>query len=208
MSQDEQRFRRRKHLLITYDGRFDLAAEVAALTEPMARRVAGEPHPLSYLHRVEDIVAAVHGAIATISMLLVERDARRRTAHVPDSNRAQAMRAVVALAPRPVEPEVTNDDVLSGAWAAVLTEYARRYAQPLSDYLAHARQPGDIDPAISVSGRVEAALREIDAAANDLHRVLKRAASLRAEASFTPLKQVIAEQHRATLADLGVEVEP
>jgi hypothetical protein len=43
--QDRQRTRRRQRPPLTYDGRFDLVAEVAAICGPVAKRVAADPRP-------------------------------------------------------------------------------------------------------------------------------------------------------------------
>jgi hypothetical protein len=63
----------------------------------------------------------------------------------------------------------------AGTWAAALTEHVRPYAAELADYLAAAKPPGTTRGPLSVSERVEEALRGVDRAAITLERKLDRA---------------------------------
>ncbi|TSD98880.1 hypothetical protein FOV72_03755 [Gordonia rubripertincta] len=203
-SQAELRDRRRKHLPVTYDGRFDLTEEIRAIVGPLADRVATDPHPLAFAVQVDDVVVAVAGSVRTLAVLLAEREARRRTASVPVSHRGAAVRALVALADKPADPEITDDDIHSGRWAAILTEHAATYSTDLADYLAHAIPPGQTRGLLSISEQTEGALREIDTAAVNLARRLAYVENLRAQTRDTGTSSTEADRARETLASLGI----
>ncbi|MCZ4652899.1 hypothetical protein [Gordonia amicalis] len=203
-SQAELRERRRKHLPVTYDGRFDLTEEIRAIVGPLADRIATDPHPLTFAVQVDDVVVAVAGSVRTLAVLLAEREARRRCQNVPIGNRGQAVRALVALADKPADPEITDDDIRSGRWAAILTEHAATYSADLADYLAHAIPPGQTRGLLSVSEHTEDALREIDTAATNLARRLSYVENLREQTNDTGTSSTEAEAARQTLADLGI----
>ncbi|MGV9795230.1 hypothetical protein [Gordonia sp. NPDC003422] len=201
-TQDELRNRRRKRLTHVYGGAFSLADEVDAIVSPLAQRVAAQPRPLAFKHGVEDVVNAVCGAVSTIATLLIERDAHRRTAHLPVSARAQAEKALVTVAQRPVEPHIEREDVIGGEWAAVLVEYADAFTAPLADYLGNARPPGTLRGLLSVSERLEAVLREIDSAAMSLGRKISQFENARGDS--TPSAPDDADAARQVLDDLGI----
>ncbi|WP_168705308.1 hypothetical protein [Gordonia paraffinivorans] len=203
-SQAEQRERRRKHLPVTYDGRFDLTEEIRAIVGPLADRVAADPHPLTFAVQVDDVVVAVAGSVRTLAVLLAEREARRRTTHVPVSHRGAAVRAMVTLADKPADPEITDDDIRSGRWAVILTEHAATYSTDLADYLAHAVPPGQTRGLLSISEQTEGALREIDTAAVNLARRLSYVQNLREQTSDTGTSSTEADRARETLASLGI----
>jgi len=202
-SQAELRERRRKRLPVAYDGRFDLTAEVAAILDPLAERVAADPHPLAFAVQVDDVVVAVAGSVRTLAVLLAEREARRRTANVPVAHRGAAVRAMVTLADKPTDPEITDDDIRSGRWAAILTEHAATYSADLADYLAHAIPPGQTRGLLSMSEHTEDALREIDTAATNLARRLSYVENLREQTTDTGAAPTEADRARETLTSLG-----
>lgn len=57
-TQAQLRDRRRAGLLHTYGGRWSLTAEVAAICDPLAERVAAAPRPAGYWRPVDDITLA------------------------------------------------------------------------------------------------------------------------------------------------------
>lgn len=204
-SQAELRERRRKRMTVVYDGTFDLTAEVADIVDPLAEQVAADPHPEAYAVAVDDVVVAVAGSVRTFAVMVAERDARRRCRDVPIGNRGQAVRALVALADKPTDPEVTAEHLRSGEWAAILTEHARLVADGLADYLGTALPPGQTRNSLSVSELTEAEIREIDTAATGLARTIAAVKRQRA-ATSTPEADTRTEADRAreTLATLGI----
>lgn len=205
-SQAEQRERRRKHLPVTYDGTFDLTAEVAALLDPLAERIAADPHPTGHAVAVEDVTDAVASTVRAIARLLAELDARQRCAGVPIEQRGRAIAALIQLADMPGDPEVTDDDLGSGEWASALTRHAALYSVQLADRLGRALPPGQTRGALSVSELVEAELRAIDSAATLLSRRIAASERQRAQTSTRKADtRTEAEQARATLADLGID---
>ena len=180
--QDEQRRRRRQHLGVAYDGRFDFAAEVAAITGPLARRVADRPEPLVFRHFVTELADAVHEATSTIVGWVAEVDARRVTEHLAaePAKRAYAVRMIVDLAQRPTLPALTDTALNSGRWSAALVTMVEPTSGQLSDLLARAFPPNDdrLRGTVSRSEHLVALLREtVDRAALSLGRRLDWAES-------------------------------
>lgn len=168
LSQDEQRKRRRLHLSIHYTGTFNLVAEIDAVLAPLADRdVARHPHVVR-----EVAAAAVHELVLDLGKLLVEREARRRAAALGYEAQTRMVRLAVAAWEHPTTPEITAEALRSGTWTSVLTDHVLPLNEPLRDYLAHARPPGETGNAASVSERVEGALRIVDRAVRDAERCL------------------------------------
>ncbi|MCV7223637.1 hypothetical protein [Mycolicibacterium elephantis] len=203
-SQDEQRRRRRVYLPNHYTGTFDVAAEVAAICEPLARRVADLPRPGACWREVDALVAAAHELAHVAVGLIAERDARRKTAHLSYDKRGRSVRALVDLAERPALPEIGDHALASGDWPATLVALVQPHTAPLSDVLAQAMPPGSTRGTRTASERVEAALRVLDAAALSLDRLLDRADRSRAERS-RPAPMTDTDKARAELAALGID---
>lgn len=204
-SQDEQRSRRRQHLVLAYDGRFDLAAEVAAITAPLARRVADRPDPLVFRRWVVELADAVHEAASTVVSWGAEINARRVTEHLAGEpgKRTYAIRKIVDLAQRPALPDLTDTALTTGRWSAGLVTMVEPVSVQLSDLLARAFPPNDdrLRGTVSRSELVVELLREtIDRAAMSLTRRLDWA-----ESQPTPKRSAPADAI-AELADLGVVI--
>ncbi|MDL9947564.1 hypothetical protein QSJ19_18640 [Gordonia sp. ABSL11-1] len=172
---------------------------------PLAERVATDPRPTLFAEQVDDMIVAVSGAVRTIVQLLTERDAHHRTTHVPVMNRGQTVKALVSLAEVAGDPKISDADIRSGQWAAILAEDAAPFAAELADHLGKAVAPGD-SRGRSPSERVEVVLREIYTAATDLVRRVRQAGSHRHQLAPKATTTSETDQARATLADLGVEV--
>ncbi len=156
-SQAELRERRRTHLSHVYGASFSLSAEVEAITEPLARRVAALPNPAALADKVDLVAAAAHEVAHVAIGLLAGREAD--------------------LAQRPPLPEITDDDLKSGRWAAALVALVEPYSARLGALLGRAFPPNspELRGHPSASERLEAALRTLDRAALDLGRLLDRA---------------------------------
>jgi hypothetical protein len=172
-TQAQLRDRRRTGLLHTYGGRFSLTTEVSAICDPLAQRVAAAPRPAIYWRPVDDLTVAVHGSVHAVVGLLAERDAQRRTAHLGVDVRGRSIRALVDLAERPKLPEIGDEALVTGSWAATLTGLAEPYSAELADLLGRALTT-------VVSDRLLAALRGVDRAALALERRLDRDEQARA----------------------------
>ncbi|MCD2116735.1 MULTISPECIES: hypothetical protein [Rhodococcus] len=181
-SQDEQRHRRRQHLQIHYTGTFDLAAEITAILTPLAQRSDTHRYP----HIAREVTTAVHECVLTLGKLLVERDARRRTADLPFERRGRAIDLIVAAWERPACPAIDRDALTDGTWTASLVDHAAQLSEPLSAYLQVATPPGQTRGAVSISERVETALREVDRAVLSATRTLDYLDASRSTAS-TPM---------------------
>lgn len=203
--QDELRQRRRAGLLHRYGGAFDLTAEVAAIVSPLAARMTYLPRPGACWREVDALTAAVHELAHVVVGLIAERDARRKTAHLPYEKRAYAVRRLVDLAERPALPEIDDDALDSGRWAATLIALTEPYSAQLADVLAHALPPGATRGARSASERLEAALRVLDNAALMLDRLLDRAERSREQRRQQTPPPSETERARAELAALGID---
>lgn len=204
-TQDELRRRRRVYLPNRYTRAFDLTDEVAAIVSPLARRVAALPRPGACWREVDALTAAVHELAHVVVGLIAERDARRKTAHLPYEKRAYAVRKLVDLAERPALPEIDDDALASGAWTATLVALTEPYSTQLADVLAHALPPGATRGARSASERLEAALRVVDTAALRLERLLDRADRSREQRRRQTPPPTETERARAELAALGID---
>ncbi|WP_342314590.1 hypothetical protein LIX17_06800 [Mycobacterium avium subsp. hominissuis] len=204
-SQGELRQRRRAGLLHRYTRAFDLTAEVAAIVSPLAARATYLPRPGACWREVDAVAAAVHELTHVVVGLIAERDARRKTAHLPYEKRAYAVRRLVDLAERPALPEIDDDALASGAWAATLIALTEPYRAQLADVLAHALPPGATRGARSTSERLEAALRVVDTAAQTLDRLLDRAERSREQQRQQTPPPTETERARAQLAALGID---
>ena len=71
-SQAQQRERRRKWLRVHYRGNFHLAAELAAIVDPLARDVSQLPRPLVLRGEVDEVADAVHEVVSTVVGMLAE----------------------------------------------------------------------------------------------------------------------------------------
>jgi hypothetical protein len=207
-TQAELRQRRRRRQPVIYGGGFDFAAEVAAICDPLAARVAANRNPTGYFAVVGDLAVAVHAVADGVISLLVERDARRKTAHLK-SDRGRAMKMLVDLAERPPAPVIGCDDLVSGRWSAVLVGHVRPLTEPLAGYLATALPPDHESLRFqrSVSERVEVALRGIDRAALSVSRRLEMSAFYGGQRRPSGSNQAApADQARAALSAMGVQV--
>ncbi|WP_240316498.1 hypothetical protein [Mycobacterium persicum] len=195
-TQDQLRDRRRAGLVHTYGGQWSLTAEVAALYDPLARRVAAAPNPAGYWRSVDDVALAVHGLVHAVVGLLAECDAQRRTKHLGVDVRGRSIRALVDLAERPKLPEIGDEALVSGTWPATLMLLAEPYAAELAELLGNALTT-------AVSDRLYAALRDVDRAALALERRLDRDQQARA-AKPTKTTPTETDRARAELAALGI----
>jgi hypothetical protein len=69
-TQDELRERRQHWLHVTYDDRFDLAAEVAAIVGPLSGAVSRLPRPAALHRDVNDVADAVHKLVSAVIGML------------------------------------------------------------------------------------------------------------------------------------------
>ncbi|CDM78543.1 hypothetical protein [Mycobacterium marinum] len=205
MKQAEVRRRRRAHLPVVHEGKWSLRREIADVAGPLAARVAALPSPVQVRRQVLAYADAAHEAAGTVTGWEAERDARRRTEHLADDEgkRKYAITTLIDLAPRPALPEITDDMITDGSWAAALVDMVEQVDGALSDLLAHAFPPGapPLRGQLSRSDRLELLLREtVDRAALSLERAVTAAAE-RPAAPTQP-----AADPRAELAALGIDV--
>ncbi|WHU48664.1 hypothetical protein QNM97_06630 [Gordonia sp. L191] len=210
-SQDELRARRRKSLPNVYRASFSLSGEVAALCDPLAHRISsGDSSTAQRMTpAVRELGAAVGSVVAGIAKLIAQRDAAARTRGLPVEQRGGAQHALVTLAGRPADPELTTTDVASGQWVGVLVEHARTYDERLSDLLGRAHPPSAsaLRGRPSISERVEDLVRELDGAASELSKRIDSGESLTAASARTLTStRSDAEQRdaRALLDGLGI----
>ena len=197
-SQSELHDRRRAQLPVTLGGGWSLSSEVAAICDPLAESVAAARCPASYWRAVDQLTDSVHEAVSVAVGLLARADAQRRCRHLGVDERGRSIQALVDLAERPKLPEITDDELSSGTWAATLTALAEPYSVDLSGLLGRARTT-------TVSDRMLAALREVDLAALALQRRLDRDRKAVARAA-KPAAETEADRKRAELAAMGVQL--
>lgn len=202
---DQAEIRRRRGNLSVDDYRgFSVCREIADVTGPLAAQVAALSSPVQVRRRVLAYADAAHEAAGTMTRWHAERDARRRTEHLADDpgKRKYAMTTICDLAPRPALPEITDEMIADGSWAAALVEMVTPVDGALRDLLATAFPPGA--PALrgrpSRSHLLAALLREtVDRAALSLQRALDAA-------DQGPPTPTTKPDPRAELAALGIEV--
>jgi hypothetical protein len=206
-TQSELRDRRRAGLSTAhYSGEWSLAAEIAAVCHPLARRVATAPRPARFRQPVGELADAVHEAASTIIGWVAENDAMRRTAHLRNEpgKRRNAVRALCDLAQRPALPQITTDMLTDGSWAASVVAMAQTVDGPLSELLGRAHAPGSnaLRGQPSRSERLDRLLRgTIDLAALELRRKLDWSES---QPPPPPAKST---DPRAELARLGITTD-
>jgi hypothetical protein len=207
--QTDQRRRRRASMPVTYDGDFDLCAEIAAIVDPLAQRIAAAPQPHLFRSRVLELADAAHELVSTVVGWLAEFDARAKTAHLAHDSgkRRDAMTTLVDLAQRPALPEITNAALADRSWAARLIEMAAPSTEPLAALLSRSWPPNAeaLRGRPSRSERLTERLRAVDRAALALQRRLDWAESL-PPAPLRPTEAARTEQARAELAAMGVEL--
>lgn len=206
-SQAENRQRRRSGKLTSNTRDFSAVREIADVAGPLAARVTYLATPLRVRRLVLDYADAAHEFVSTVTGWLAEVDAQAKTAHLADDpgQRAYATRTLVDLAPRPALPDITEESILNGTWAAAVTAMADTVDAPLAALLANAYPPGanELRGQLSRSERLDRLLREtVDRAALALDRAIERAESQPDPASTAPTTA----DPRAELAALGINV--
>lgn len=203
---DHAELRRRRGNLAVDDYRgFSVCREIADVAGPLAARVAALHSPLVVRRQVLAYADAAHEAAGTMTRWLAERDARRRTEHLANDpgKRKYAITTICDLAPRPALPDITDQMIRDGSWAAALVKMVTPVDAALRDLLAVAFPPGA--PALrgqpSRSHLLAALLREtVDRAALALQRALDAAADRQ------PAAPTAKPDPRAELEAMGVRL--
>lgn len=172
--QAEQRRRRRARLTVVYDGAFNLSTEIEDICTPLAKRIASGANPNAFAGLVDDLSDAVAGLVSIAVGWCTEADAMRRCAHLSGYDKERGVRTLCDLAKRPKVPAITDASLETGRWAGRLARMADPYTDSLAALLAWSYPPDHptLRGAPSRSERLEAALREVDAAALAVQRRL------------------------------------
>ena len=203
-TQDQQRERRRRGFSVQYGAEFDLAAEVSAIVSPLAVQAAALRNPLAVRPRIDEVADAVQELLSAVVGMLAET-------RLDTAAQARVVQSVRDLAQRPREPQITDEQIISGRWAAVLTKHVAAHSTDLSVLLGRAQRPGVSRPhlpaPLSVSDRLYDALRVLDWAAVRLGRQIPAVA--RFQALPTPEENAAArrirqEQERVERAQASV----
>ncbi|MGV0645063.1 hypothetical protein ABQE44_16870 [Mycolicibacterium sp. XJ2546] len=209
-SQKELRERRRSGLRVTYSGGFDLAAEIADICGPLARRASRLPNPQVCAGRIGDLVDAVHGELLSavvgwLEKIKADEHLEQVAADLDSASKTAAVQHLMDIAPRPEEPAIGPDAVCSGRWAADLIEIAQPYTAPLADLLARALPPDAVElrGVVSRSERLCDLLREVDTAARQLEIRIEKAQQA---TQRRPPRQTRADAAREALHKMGIEV--
>jgi hypothetical protein len=210
-TQDELRQRRRRWLRVTYEGRFDLAAEVSAVIGPMAAPLSALPRPAALRADVDAVADAVAELLHAVVGMLAESKRLDRAA------KARTATAVADLAQRPPQPPITDKRLADGSWTTLLVSTVAPYAGDFAAFLGRAA-PSNHPQLIraghaSASERLEAALRVLDLAALDLQRRIPKVAAYQALPSVEEVNTANrarrdAERMHAVLAKMGIEETP
>lgn len=203
LSQNALRHRRRHWLRVHYTAEFDLAAEIAAITEPLAAEISYLPRPTALRGEIDAIADAVHEVLSAVVGMLAE------SRHLDTEARSRTLDAVRDLAQRPREPQITDAQISDGSWASVLTAHAAPYTGDFATFLGRALPPGH--PQLngrSASERLEAVLRVLDDAALTASRRIPRVAARQAlptlaEANAAARARREAERAQTALARLA-----
>lgn len=156
---------------MVYRGDFDLAAEVSAILSPLADQVALLPNPFAMRPKVDDAANAVHELLSTVVGMLSE------SPHLDNEAHARTARAVRDIAQRPHPPQISDEQLISGRWAALLVKHVAVHSNDLAAFLGRALPPNHPHlKGASASERLEAALRVLDTAALDLARLIPKVA--------------------------------
>ncbi|TLH59575.1 hypothetical protein [Mycolicibacterium aubagnense] len=168
---------------MTYDGKFDLAAEVAAIVSPLAYETSQLKRPQAARREVDHLADAVAEVVHVAAGLVAESRAAD----------GQTRQLAADLAARPRQPAITDDMLTSGSWSAALTDYADQLRADLGRMLGHALPPDapGLRGEPSASERVERSLREVDRAALTL---AVRIPKIRARQSLPSVTQFNAAQ--------------
>jgi hypothetical protein len=125
--------------------------------------------------------------------------------HLDSAAHARTVQAVRDLAQRPREPQISEEQISSGRWAAVLTTHVAAYRDDLAAYLGRTLPPGH--PKLtgpSASERLEAALRVLDAAARNLQRLIPKVAAHQALPSIETVNAANRARRERERADRAV----
>jgi hypothetical protein len=188
--QAQARERRRKRLQVQYGADFDLVGEVSDIAEPLAGEVSEvlsgpitlrdrsrDDKPLALRPEVEAIAEAVHGLRAKVIELLAG-----------DKQLSTQARARLAAGVGAGVPEVTDEQLRSGAWVNALTAHVGPLAGDLAALLGRsAAAVGCVSPA---SERLVEALRLLDRAALDLARRIPKVRERRDFLAVLPAREV------------------
>lgn len=197
-SQTELRQRRRKWLRVDYTGSFDLAAEVHDILGPLAIDAAQLPRPLALRPDIDTVTEAVHELLSCVIGMLAE------SRYLDSGARSRTARGVRDLAQRPTEPQISDEQLIAGTWAAVLVGHIAPHSGDFAAYLGRAlptNHPRLTSP--SASERLTDTLRLLDQAAADLQRRIPKAAARQALpslAEFNAANRARREHQRAQAA--------
>lgn len=113
---------------------------------------------------------AVHELLSVVVGMLAESRQLDKAAH------ARVALATRDLARRPREPQVSDEMLVAGSWAALSVNHVAPHASDFAAYLGRALPPNDHRlTGRSATARLEDALRVLDSAALALHRRLSKA---------------------------------
>lgn len=173
--QTQSRARRREWRRVHYTGsNFNLKTEVGEILTPLSKSATRLPRPLALRREIDDVADAVHEVVSTVVGMLAE-------SRHPDAS-AIAQQMTRDLAARPTAPDITDEQLCDGSWAAKLIRYAGPLTKELAALLDRAKPPGTTE--FSASERLERALRELDQAALALERKIPKAAEAQARPTF------------------------
>ena len=132
----------------------DRSSPKRPIVEPLAARMAELPRPLAVRQEVDDVADATHELVSTVVGMLAE------SRHSDHAVNARIARTVADLAQRPREPQINDDMLTSGRWAAVLIKHVAPHSEDFATFLGRALPPNH--PHLrgpSASDRLAAALR-------------------------------------------------
>lgn len=175
--QAELRERRRHRLPHSYPRGWSLTRELAEVTGPLAARAAdlgiGPRGRVAW--SIDRVADAAHGVVSEVAALLTRADAERRCRHLSTETRGRATNTLVDLKPRPKRPDLTDAEITRGRWSGILVALAEPYSDDLADLLGRVRPDAETRTGRGANYQLTAALRELDAAADDLRRAIDRA---------------------------------
>ncbi|MFT7025362.1 MAG: hypothetical protein ACJA07_004485 [Rhodococcus sp. (in: high G+C Gram-positive bacteria)] len=185
-----------------YGAAFDLAAEISAIIEPLAKGVASDPVPGAMRDNVADLAEAVHRCVGALTDIVGASGDGAKVAHLAAEDRSRALRLIREHRAGRGRPQIDDAALIAGIWHTDLVEPASAISGDLAAFLGRSRRY-DADGLPSASQRVESELREVDRAALSLSRRIARRLADREMFGNRPEPTV---SPAAELVSMGVEL--
>ncbi|EME18464.1 hypothetical protein G419_16915 [Rhodococcus triatomae BKS 15-14] len=193
--------RRRNRLPVEYGPSFSLPAEVEAIVQPLAERVAAMRGRHMVAPEVDALVTATHKAVVDLTRQVAIGEAAGRTRHLTGTDQIAARAALVDAVELPERPATVGAALASVAWGWELVSAAERVSAVLSTRLGGPQ----VVRGMQWSERVLVALRPVDAAAVALEQRLDRLERATADRAR---QQAVSPREKALALLASMDLQP